>query len=303
VVAEPVSPDHEEDTPPGPVEATGPWPFITQCVFKDARDSQQVWVSRVHRKGLARRARLTDWHETGSWLWAPSELNWWIGTVFALGALLFAAGCLFSLSPSLDQWFKLTSTQINVIFFAGSIPFTTAAYLQLYQSANAPVGHSANAQTPRQRRLLGWRPKDIGWLSCALQFPGTVLFNFNTFDAMIPGLHWWQQDLEIWAPNIVGSILFLASGYLAFIETCHAYFAWKPRELSWWVTFINLLGCIGFMIAAVLAIVLPGKPNETINTLSVAFVLQGAVCFFLGSLLMLRETNVASGPEAAGAAD
>ena len=28
-----------------------------------------------------------------------------------------------------------------------------------------------------------------GWLSCALQFPGTVLFNFNTFHAMIPGLN------------------------------------------------------------------------------------------------------------------
>ena len=107
--------------------------------------------------------------------------------------------------------------------------------------------------------LFGWRPHDIGWLSRALQFIGTILFNFNTFDAMIPSLNWFQQDLLIWVPDIVGSILFLASGYLAFIETCHAHWAWNPRSISWWVVFTNLLGCVGFMISALFAIVLPGR--------------------------------------------
>ena len=32
---------------------------------------------------------------------------------------------------------SLDAAQINAIFFAGSIPFTTAGYLQLYQAANA----------------------------------------------------------------------------------------------------------------------------------------------------------------------
>ena len=59
---------------------------------------------------------------------------------------------------------------------------------------------------------------------------------------------------------------------------------------SWWVTFMNLLGCIGFLIAAVFAVVLPGAANETWITLSVVFTLAGAICFLVGSLLMLPES-------------
>jgi hypothetical protein len=137
--------------------------------------------------------------------------------------------------------------------------------------------------------LFGWRPHDIGWLSCALQFIGTILFNFNTFDTMIPSLTWFQEDLVIWAPNIIGSILFLASGYLAFIETCHAHWAWKPNSISWWVVFTNLLGCVGFIVSAVFAIFLPGPPHIEAVTISVLFTLLGAIGFLVGSLLMLPE--------------
>jgi hypothetical protein len=98
-----------------------------------------------------------------------------------------------------------------------------------------------------------------------------VLFNINTFDAMLPNLNWRQQELEIWMPNIMGSILFLSSGYLAFVETCHKHIAWRPTDLVWWITLINLLGCIGFMIAAVFGIVLLGAPNETWLTMSLVF--------------------------------
>jgi hypothetical protein len=129
-------------------------------------------------------------------------------------------------------------------------PFTAAAYLQLFQAANqAPLPVEA-ATTDRRLNVIGWKPGNIGWLSCALQFVGTVLFNFNTLDAMIPALTWFEEDLVIWAPNIIGSILFLAAGYLAFIETCHVYWGWQPRSISWWVVFINLLGCVGFLISA-----------------------------------------------------
>jgi hypothetical protein len=98
-------------------------------------------------------------HKVLSWLWAAGELNWWIGTVFALGAFLFAAGCILSLTPSLAQWCKLDSAAVNAVFFAGSIPFTTAAYLQLFQASNAPPDHFAHAHAPLRRQFLGWRPR------------------------------------------------------------------------------------------------------------------------------------------------
>ena len=273
-------------------EAIGPWPFTTRRTYRQPDRSHTVWRSRHHRKGLpapeARAAGIAKvWLRC---LWMPWHLNWWIGVIFAVGSLLFALASLLSLWPHLAAAWALDSTGINAIYFAGSIPFTIAAYLQLFQAANAGEVLHETAR-PRQRpMLLGWRPRDIGWLSGALQFAGTILFNVNTFDAMLPALDWLQQDLDIWAPDIVGSILFLASGYLAFIETCHAHWAWKPKNISWWVTFVNLLGCLGFMIAAVFAFVLPGLPNVEAVTVSVAFTLLGAVGFLVGSLLMLPET-------------
>ena len=221
----------------------------------------------------------------------PRQMNWWIGSIFALGSLLFALGSVLILVPELAQKWSLDTSAINATFFAGSIPFTIAAYLQLFQAANAGEFSPHGRSTPKRRALLfGWRPHDIGWLSSALQLVGTVLFNLDTLDAMLPGLDWLQQDLAVWAPNIAGSILFLASGYLAFAETCHAHWAWKPGSLSWWVTFFNLLGCVAFMISAVFAFVSPNAPSFDAVTISVAFTLIGAAGFLTGSLLMLPET-------------
>jgi hypothetical protein len=223
-------------------------------------------------------------------LWAPGQLNWWIGSVFAIGAALFMAGSILVLAPAIAPGW---SANANAVFFAGSIPFTTAAYLQLFQAANAGGFKLHGAGGERRVKLLGWRPREIGWLSCAFQFVGTVLFNFNTFDAMISGLDWLQQDLVVWAPEAVGSVFFLISGYLAFIETCHKHWAWKPGELSWWITFINLMGCVAFMISAIYSFV-PVAPqvfDET--TASTVWLLIGATCFFVGSLLMLPELRLA----------
>jgi len=269
------------------VESTGPWPFISRHLLVRTDGMRVILRSRHHRKGLHEAAKVARLLHC---LWMPGELNWWIGSVFALGASLFMLGSILVLLPALASAWALDTNAVNMIFFTGSIPFTTAAYLQLFQAANAGAFSSQGNQPPRRTLLFGWRPHEIGWLSCALQFAGTLLFNVNTFDAMLPGLNWLQQDLKIWVPNFAGSILFLASGHLAFAETCHAHWAWKPGSLSWWVTFINYLGCVAFMISAVFAFVPPWSPHFDVLTISVLFTLIGAACFLVGSLLMLPET-------------
>jgi len=248
--------------------------------------------SRHHRKGLPH-IRVGHPPPAGQRLlrslWQPRLLNWWIGIVFAAGSLLFMLGGILSLAPGLAASWSLDSSVVNAIFFAGSIPFTLAAYLQLYQSANAPE-LAVSGSAPRVGvAYFGWQPDNSGWLSCALQFGGTLLFNMNTFDAMLPDLDWLQQDLDIWAPDMAGSALFLASGYLAFIECCHGRWRWQPQNLSWWITSINLLGCIAFMISAVLAFVPPSAPAAEVVTLSILFTVLGAFAFLIGSLLLLPE--------------
>lgn len=274
------------------VEASGPRPFITRRVFRRPDGSLWVWLSRHHRKGLVHRedaqAEATI-QIVLRCLWMPRELNWWIGTIFALGSTLFAIASLWSLFPKLVPT-SLETVSLNAIYFAGSIPFTTAAYLQLFQTANAEPFADKASGTRKSWYLFGWKPGNIGWLSCAFQFMGTILFNFNTFDAMIPSLNWFEADLLVWVPNILGSVLFLLSGYLAFMENCHGYWTWDLGNISWWVVGVNLLGCIGFFASAVLSIGLPGKPHFELLTLAVAFTFQGAICFLVGSLLMLPET-------------
>lgn len=272
------------------IRSVGPWPFITQQGYQRVDQSRWVWRSRDHRKMLSANrsdqiAGVVTVLRRG--LWMPQTLNWWIGVIFALGSFLFALGSVLSLAPALAKLWSIQSGNINAIYFAGSVPFTAAAYLQLFQAANA--AQRSASESSRSTVWFGWYLRDIGWLSSALQFPGTVLFNVNTWDAMQLGLKWFQQDLDIWAPDFVGSVLFLASGYLGFVETCHTYWRWKPSSLSWWITFTNLLGCIGFMIAALFAFVLPKVLIGNAANLSIGFTLFGAVFFFIGSLLMLPE--------------
>jgi hypothetical protein len=273
------------------IESKGAYPFVTKRTYRQGDGTTRIWSSRHHRKGLplvspfAVSFRSAIVHS----LWMPEKLNWWIGTVFALGSALYILASICSLWPSLSKNWSLSSTTINTIFFAGSIPFTIAAFLQLYQAAVSEA-KAVHRQSGEVKKRFGWYPDSAGWLSAALQFVGTILFNVNTLDALLPHLDWLQQDLLIWAPDIAGSILFLASGYLAFIEAGHAYWAWEPTSITWWVVSVNLLGCLAFMISAMFAFVPAGTPAFDNGAISVGFTLIGGVCFLLGSLLMLPET-------------
>ncbi|MDU9005985.1 hypothetical protein QO231_19305 [Sedimentitalea todarodis] len=219
-------------------------------------------------------------------VWQRPAYNWWTGLAFSLGSLLFILGATLSLIPN-----SLSAVQIGIIFFCGSIPFTTAGFLQNFQAANAADFSPEAPSFPERLHLLGWHRNNLGWLSTITQFLGTVAFNFNTFDAIYPATGWYQQDLTIWLPGMLGSVLFLVSGYLAFMETSHAYWSWKPHDLDWRIVFINLLGCIFFMTAGILAVVPKGPEPGWIVDLANIHLWFGALCFLLGALLMMRESR------------
>jgi hypothetical protein len=138
-------------------------------------------------------------------------------------------------------------------------------------------------------RWLAWKPHNAGYSASLIQFVGTLLFNVNTADAMISGLTWAEEDILIWAPNIIGSICFLVASYLALIEVSHRLWSFQPRQLSWWIVMLNLLGSVAFMLAALYGFFPPSNENPEWTWDANFFTLLGAVCFFAASYLMIPE--------------
>lgn len=268
----------------------GIWPLVTEEIYK-LHGKRVVWLARMQRKGLG-------WVDDSSThakvvFWQTQSYNAYIGISFAIGAFIFAlASILMFCSLRWPQFANIT----NVTFFAGSIPFTLAASLQHFQSANSP-DFSADTSSPalsiRHLSIIGWHPRSAGWLSSFTQWLGTIAFNISTFNSIAAPGSAELSVLEIWAPNFEGSVLFLISGYLAFVEVGNKHWSWRPKSLSWQIVFINLLGCIAFMIAAVT----PTSPirNDALWLLgySNTHTLIGAIYFFMGSVLMVRESKLA----------
>ena len=281
-------------TRPKCVVESGAWPFITKRIFEAADKKKTIWSSRHHRKhlqvSLESRTVLPKF-SVAEFVWFPHRMNWWIGAIFSIGSLLFALASLFGLASMAMNEMSVWRETVGVTFFVGSLFFTTAAYLQLFQTANVREFPLHKPGSSRRKILFGWRPRDIGWVSCALQFIGTLCFNLNTLDGIFPTEGWIRQDVLIWFPDFIGSVFFLASGQLAFAETCHKRWGWQPNNISWWVVFSNLLGCVAFMIAALLSVSLPFPVAPWLSVASVAFTLIGSIGFLIGSLLMLPEST------------
>ena len=272
------------------IEERGPWPFVTLRRYE--HEGRRVeWRAREHRKGLVRAARAVEHLPVP--FWQSAAYNRATGAIFAVGAFFFMLGSVFTLAQPYVA--GLTTEAINVTFFVGSVPFTVAAYLQHFQSANAgPFTAPGSAHERGPIALIGWRPDSAGWISTLAQFVGTVAFNFNTFDAIDGPTSWTMQDLVVWLPDLVGSILFLVSGYLAYIETGHAYLSFEPRQLAWWIVAVNLVGCIAFMVAAILAFVPRSPLPEWMTVFGIAQLWFGALCFFVGAILLMRESRLAA---------
>jgi hypothetical protein len=257
----------------------GAGPFVTLRLQPDG-----VWRARSHRKGL-------HGHRVTQSIWQSRGFNMLMAVGFAIGSACFIVGSALSLSPRTTHALNLSDNQVSLVFFLGSIFFTTAAYFQLLQAANVPP-HPGELVSKTGVRLLGWRPFDPGWLASALQFVGTLLFNLNTFDAMQGGGNWLSQDVAIWAPDMLGSAFFLTSSYLALVETCHNWGSWRTRELAWWIVIVNFIGCVAFMASAVLAYTPQSGAITQMVTFSVVFTLVGAMGFLQGAVLALFESPV-----------
>ena len=274
--------------------------YVTKAVHLLENDVQKVVTSRRHRKGRGALLVTTEGVKVVSpgvkcpWLhfWAPTRLTWWVAVLFIFGSALFSVGGYAITFPEDTPKALTTGLTLDWIFFIGSLFFTSAAFCQLLEAINAgdSEGLYAEEKLADTFQWRAWHPKRIGYMASLVQLIGTVMFNFNTANAFISDLNWVQQDVLIWAPNIIGCICFLIASRLAFMEVCHGYWGWQPWNIEWWITVLNLLGSIGFMISAFYSLAVPpGDSSATFSWLSAFFTFQGGVCFLIASYLLLPE--------------
>jgi hypothetical protein len=229
------------------------------------------WESRHHRKHLKSAA--------GSTWWAPGARGWWIAVLFAVGSLLFAIGSLPGYVSAVgDRWDTVT-------YFAGSLFFTSAAFLTYREAVDAATA----AQNPGHRRFFVYQPRRIDWWATAVQLAGTLYFNVSTGAATQSDLAAQAAHQHIWRPDAIGSVCFLVSSALAWFEVCHGPAAWRPRSWSWWITLLNLIGSVAFGISAVAGYINPVTGQVRNAGGANLWTLVGAVCFFAGAVLLLPE--------------
>ena len=264
-------------------------PFVTQ-LLKEGRDTHlRLRSSRRFRRGmqdllLDRKGRVKKKIGKLSLLFAirPDLLSWWIGTLFMIGSFLFAAGSVMQLY--FDDHFS--SFTISLTYFIGSLFFTSAAYGQLLQAINANIA-LIHDKKEKQKSWRWWARglRSPGFLSAASQFIGTILFNFNTFDAFYSTLSPAGEHFLIWVPDMIGSILFLVSSFFAWVEIYYDDYVKPFITATWWVVWFNIVGSIFFQISAIYGYINPFSGAVINSNLSVHYTLWGALCFYLGAHL------------------
>jgi hypothetical protein len=270
------------------IDRSGPGPFTTTLVLQDPAGQQWVWHSRRNRKGLdPEPAHLVAQTRPRHALPInPGRVTWWIAVLFMIGSALFAVGSGSAL---------LGTPASGTVLFVGSIFFTGAAYLQILEVVNEP---DALAQKRPPIAMWRWEPHKIGWWAAVVQLVGTLLFNMNTFEAMRT-LSPIAEDRLVWAPDAIGSICFLVASYLAYAEVCRRWTAWQPRNISWWIAVINLLGSVAFGISAAASVVIVQTGELWSAHASNLWTFVGAICFFVGAYLLLPEMTAHSATQAA----
>ncbi len=200
---------------------------------------------------------------------------------FGVGSALFAAGAMLSVMQA-DVVFT------SVVYALGAVCFTTAAGVQ-WRSA-------ADHHPPS-------RLKDPDWMSAAIQFAGTLYFNVMTIRALILSIDATSVSYDaVWQPDVVGSLLFLISSWVAWhpIAREHRHHLLHGRSLL--ICWANMLGSVFFGISAVGAKMLPDGTlrNDGWNNWGTFL---GAVGFFIAAMALRPtgpERREAAGAEAGG---
>lgn len=219
--------------------------------------------------------------EATEW-WAPGRADWQVAALFSIGATCFALGAL----PGYANVVGLTAD--DATYAIGSVFFTLAALLQFLIS----IGVVRADERPRSGAHWRTRVRTPGrpeWWSGMVQFAGTILFNVSTFSALNTQLSSEQLARRVWAPDVFGSIAFLVASALAYAGVRRPWLRWRPRDLDWSVTTLNMVGSIAFGASAVAAkAVGPTGDLRNVALMNLG-TFVGALCFLAGAVLLIPD--------------
>ena len=264
-------------------------PFVTSMLLERPDGSVVGFSAWHHRKGHGLlMPRSTGDAQPIGW-WAPDRRGWWIAVLFMMGSALFAIG---SFGPTA----ALLGAQAAPVFFAGSIFFTAAAYLQWFEATNEGDDIEGRGRTGR---LFGHRVHSIGWWAASVQLIGTLWFNVTTFAGMLD-LSTRQAEALVWVPDAFGSLAFLTASGLALLEVSDGVIGWRPRTWEARIGVSNMIGSIAFGVAAVTSFILPSTGDLVNAWATNAFTFIGAAMFFIGAAMLIPDLPPEVEPRSGG---
>ncbi|WP_392674873.1 hypothetical protein [Streptomyces sp. LN785] len=275
--------------------AEGAGPFTTRLTWRLPDGGSAVWESRTARRRGAFKVRAAGETEhrpqlsDATTLRRLRRLNVIASVGFTIG------GALFALGAAVAQLGSGSPTVSASIYFAGGLFFNTGGYTSLLQVINAPrPGSAAEPMAARDWRWWSYEPVRIDWLSSVLLLAGTIVFGVNLVNSFLTGLSVQQENRLVWGPDLIGCLLFLASGHLAVMEICHGRPCWHSRSLGWWIVAVNQLGSVFFLASAVAAFTRPATGSLVNVSVANWGTFAGALCFAAAGLLQVFERPYAS---------
>lgn len=278
----------------------GPRPFTSYVEYRRPDRSTYRYESRLGRKGYGprrpsgpagARSHRSPWQR----FWAPDRLAWWVAVLFVAGSLLFVLGAAASLVPSLFGGEHAMSLVAEGCYTLGAVFYTVSVYGQLLEYLNADdrITTAEGSRPPEHWRWWAWDPTRLGFLVPFVFLVGAVVFNYETIAALLSTLGLVPGTVGLWVTCLVGSVLFLIASVLQIAEVGHGRLRAEPRNISWWVAVLFVIGSVGFIVGS-----LPGfgtgdgfptaEQESGALIVKIGFLL-GGVAFTAGSYLMLPE--------------
>jgi hypothetical protein len=264
--------------------------FATRATWETPDGGRVRWASRLAR----RRGRVELLDREGAAVGfvggTPATVrrlgraNLVAATAFTLGGSLFAVGALLAQLDVGSVW------DVDTVYLVGGVFFSIGGYVSVLQASNTPTDIDEHGALATARwRWFSFEPRQIGWLSAAVLFVGTLFFAVSLVAAYAEELTPRQTDGWIWLPDIVGCVCFLVSGHLALVEVGHGRIWRIVNDLGWWIVGVNQVGSILFFLAGFAAFTRPATSTVLDEGLVNWGTFAGAVCFAVGGVLQLFE--------------